>query len=65
MFGRHLAGALLCLLFLATGSVWSADDEKPEPGLNAATFKGLELRNIGPAFTPRMASISARMTGCR
>ena len=40
-----LAGLFaLCLPF---GTVFAEDDE---PGFNESTFKGLELRNIGPAF---------------
>ena len=34
MFGRTLAGALLSLLLLATTTARSAEEEKPEPGLN-------------------------------
>ena len=38
---------------------WGTDDEKTEPGFNDATFKGLELRNIGPAFMAgRIADIA-------
>ncbi|MEL6209210.1 MAG: glycosyl hydrolase, partial [Pseudomonadota bacterium] len=29
----------------------AAQDDPPEPGLNEATFKGLKLRSIGPAFS--------------
>ncbi len=40
--------AILTLLF--TSPLFAADDESSEPGFNEATFKGLELRSIGPAF---------------
>ncbi len=37
----------------------AADEEKPEPGFNEATFTGLEFRSIGPAFTAgRIADIA-------
>ena len=45
-------------LFLAT-PLLAADDEPPEPGFNEATFKGLEMRSIGPAFmSGRIADIA-------
>ena len=54
---RLVAGAIFCL-GLVGFSVFAADEEKVEPGFNAATFKGLELRNIGPAFmSGRIADI--------
>ncbi len=59
--GRRLWQALLCLAltFSFAGSLAQAQDEKPKPGLNAATLKGLELRNIGPAVTSgRIADIA-------
>jgi photosystem II stability/assembly factor-like uncharacterized protein len=38
--------------------VLAQDDEKPEPGFNEATFKGLEMRSIGPALmSGRIADI--------
>ena len=40
--------AAMSLLF--TSPLFAADDESDEPGFNEATFKGLELRSIGPAF---------------
>jgi photosystem II stability/assembly factor-like uncharacterized protein len=47
------------LLALAITPVFAADDEKPEPGFNEATFKGLEFRSIGPAFmSGRIADIA-------
>jgi len=37
----------------------AADEEKPEPGFNEPTFKGLEFRSIGPAFMAgRIADIA-------
>ncbi|MEJ2297898.1 MAG: hypothetical protein P8X94_05215 [Woeseiaceae bacterium] len=48
------------LVFLITPWLaWAADDdETPEPGFNEATFKGLEMRSIGPAFmSGRIADI--------
>ena len=43
--------ALLCALVLLLPAALSADNEdKAEPGMNAHTFKGLQLRNIGPAL---------------
>ena len=52
------------LLALAISPAFAADkeksdDEKPEPGFNEATFKGLEFRSIGPAFmSGRIADIA-------
>jgi len=40
--------AALTVLFVSP--LFAADDEPSEPGFNEATFKGLELRSIGPAF---------------
>ncbi len=47
-------------LALTTSPVIAADDdERPEPGFNEATFKGLEFRSIGPAFmSGRIADIA-------
>ena len=48
---------LLCIPVLAC-TAEGDEPEKPDPGLNAATFKGLELRSIGPAFmSGRIADI--------
>ncbi len=50
-----------CALFLAllTPFAFAADDEKPDPGFNEATFKGLEFRSIGPALmSGRIADIA-------
>jgi len=48
--------AMLSLAFFATA--FAQEDEKPEPGFNEATFKGLEMRSIGPAFmSGRIADI--------
>jgi hypothetical protein len=53
---------LLFILFLiVTPLVISAekDEQKPSPGLNEATLKGLEWRSIGPALTAgRIADIA-------
>ena len=39
------------VLIVPGASLAASDDaEKPEPGLNEETFKGLELRSIGPAL---------------
>src|SRR6056297_3696014 len=47
------------LLLPLSGLAADADEDKPEPGLNAATLEGLELRNIGPAFmSGRIADIA-------
>ncbi len=47
------------LLALVTSIAFAADDEKPEPGFNEATFKGLEFRSIGPALmSGRIADIA-------
>jgi hypothetical protein len=35
---------------LASTLALAADDDKVEPGFNEQTFKGLEMRSIGPAF---------------
>jgi len=41
---------LLALLFGAFVQTANADEEKDEGPMSSPTFKGLELRNIGPAF---------------
>jgi len=47
------------LLALVTPIANAADDEKPEPGFNEATFKGIEFRSIGPALmSGRIADIA-------
>jgi len=51
----------LCAVFLALqlSFAFAADEEKPEPGFNESTFKGLEFRSIGPAFmSGRIADIA-------
>ena len=40
---------IFCLAVLGSSITASADDA-PEPGFNEATFKGLEMRSIGPAL---------------
>ncbi|MGB7453709.1 MAG: hypothetical protein WBM36_16420 [Lysobacterales bacterium] len=52
---------ILFIMFLLTSySAASAeDDEKPDPGLNEASLKGLEWRSVGPAMTAgRIADIA-------
>jgi photosystem II stability/assembly factor-like uncharacterized protein len=47
------------LLCLCLPGFVIAEEDKVEPGLNATTLKGLELRNIGPAFkSGRIADIA-------
>ncbi|HET6593053.1 MAG TPA: hypothetical protein VFG48_09090, partial [Xanthomonadales bacterium] len=47
------------LLLTAASPVYAATEEAPEPGLNEATFKGLEWRGIGPALmSGRIADIA-------
>ncbi len=46
------------LLLVLPAMAWAEDEEKPEPGFNKATFKGLEWRSIGPALmSGRIADI--------
>jgi len=52
---------VFCAIFLTLVSSFAvaADEETPEPGFNEPTFKGLEFRSIGPAFTAgRIADIA-------
>jgi photosystem II stability/assembly factor-like uncharacterized protein len=51
---------LIAAMFMfASVSAFAADDEKVEPGFNEQTFKGLEMRSIGPAFmSGRIADIA-------
>ena len=52
-----LLPALLALLIALP--VGAADEERPRPGLNEATFKGLEWRGIGPALmSGRIADVA-------
>ena len=55
---KHLA--LAAVLFVCSQSLAIAqEDEKSEPGFNEDTFRGLELRSIGPAFmSGRVADIA-------
>ncbi len=47
----------LAILFIPLCSA-AQDDETPEPGFNESTFKGLEMREIGPAMmSGRIADI--------
>jgi photosystem II stability/assembly factor-like uncharacterized protein len=50
---------VILVLFFPLGTLASAPDKPaPEPGLNATTLKGLELRSIGPALmSGRIADI--------
>jgi photosystem II stability/assembly factor-like uncharacterized protein len=42
---------LIAAIFtFASVTAFAADDDKVEPGFNEQTFKGLEMRSIGPAF---------------
>ena len=55
---KRLALCGLILTHVSSLSI-AADEEKPEPGFNEATFTGLEFRSIGPAFTAgRIADIA-------
>ena len=48
----------VALLFSAPVLCWAEDDNDADPGFNEPTFKGLELRGIGPAFmSGRIADI--------
>ncbi len=40
----------LLVMLLVLNPASAADESKPKPGLNAATFKGLAMRGIGPAL---------------
>ena len=52
-----------CALALASSSVQAQTGEAGEPGLNEATFKGLEWRGIGPALmSGRIADIAIDQT---
>jgi photosystem II stability/assembly factor-like uncharacterized protein len=56
-----LSRILLLLIILITSSFAIAEEkpEKPKPGLNEATVKGLEWRSIGPSMTAgRIADIA-------
>ena len=55
---KRLQFGAIALALLAP-LVFAADEEKPEPGFNEATFEGLEFRSIGPAFmSGRIADIA-------
>ena len=52
---KKIVAALLLILPVF---VLAQEDEKPEPGFNEATFKGLEMRSVGPALmSGRIADI--------
>ncbi len=44
------AAAALLAAFILTSPVPAQEESRPEPGLNEATFEGLEWRGIGPAL---------------
>ncbi|MGI9223991.1 MAG: glycosyl hydrolase [Woeseiaceae bacterium] len=47
------------LLFCLTSAANADDEQKVDPGFNEQTFKGLEMRGIGPAFmSGRIADIA-------
>jgi len=51
------------LLITALATALAAEEERPEPGLNDPTFKGLEWRGIGPALmSGRIADIAVDPT---
>ncbi|HEY5642978.1 MAG TPA: hypothetical protein VIS31_08890 [Woeseiaceae bacterium] len=53
---RTLQGLILAAL--AVGTLAAAAGEQEEPGFNEATFKGLAMRSVGPAFmSGRIADI--------
>ena len=48
-----------CSLFILASSLAAEEEKDPKPGLNEATFKGLEWRGIGPALmSGRIADIA-------
>jgi hypothetical protein len=54
---------LIAAIFtFASVTAFAADDDKVEPGFNEQTFKGLEMRSIGPAAgtSPSAAAASGR-----
>ncbi|MDX2418988.1 MAG: hypothetical protein QNK19_16140 [Xanthomonadales bacterium] len=55
-----LRNTMFSMLLLASYSaICAEDDEKPDPGLNEASLKGLEWRSVGPAMTAgRIADIA-------
>ncbi|MCZ6854606.1 MAG: glycosyl hydrolase [Gammaproteobacteria bacterium] len=51
------------LTTLLSPCLFAAEDEDTEPGFNESTFKGLEMRSIGPAFmSGRIADIAIHPT---
>ncbi|MDZ7645588.1 MAG: hypothetical protein U5K76_16005 [Woeseiaceae bacterium] len=55
--------AIFAAVLLATTAIAQTADEKAEPGFNEDTFKGLALRNIGPALmSGRIADIAISPT---
>ncbi len=56
---------ILFILFILIGSIAAAaeKDEKPNPGLNEASLKGLEWRSVGPALMAgRIADVAVNPT---
>ncbi len=47
LYSAHRAGLLLLIILLFAAPLHAQDEE---PGFNEATFKGLEMRSVGPAF---------------
>ncbi len=59
MLDLHRISMLLLLLLISISVSAAEDDEKPTPGLNESTLKGLEWRSIGPALMAgRVADIA-------
>ena len=53
MKAKYLLGWMLVVVALGAQA-----DEEVKPGFNESTFKGLELRSVGPAFmSGRIADI--------
>ena len=67
MTARILGVGLLWLTFCSSSAL-AAEEEKPEPGLNAATLEGLELRprpDRRPRRRYRAASRKSQHLVCR
>jgi len=48
-----------CSLFILVSSLAAKEEKDAKPGINEATFKGLEWRGIGPALmSGRIADIA-------
>lgn len=56
---RLLSAGVIAALIIAGGFAAATETETKQPGFNEDTFKGLELRSIGPAFmSGRIADIA-------